>query len=958
MIVHPFGRLLSALLVVLVFSLTTSFAFAQSDRGVYEGQLRVVKFAESLPLRDIPIIEIRQLPDGWGGATIDPSGVEGKPVYGRQSNDEAMQSDGPPQNIPAPIISFDTLPNQLGFSPPDPVGDIGPLHYVTMSNVHFAVHDRTGGLVFGPAANNTLWTGFGGECETQNAGDPIVLYDQFADRWLLTQFTSNAEAGTGEFYNCVAVSQTGDPTGSWYLWQIANNGLFPDYPKYGIGEEAYYISTRDFSAGYDGVGAFAMNRAELIAGNANPTVISFFVDRSNPENVGDGLLPMDVDGDTWPADSTKHYYFGTMDDGGPYGAAQDAITVWEFDVDFATPANSSFTLTDTIPITPYDTIFPCAGRNCIPQPNTAVGLDHQGYRQRPLHRAAYRNFGTHESIVFNQSVEADPGISGIRWWEVRSPGSTPFVFQEGTYAPGNTDGIHRWFGSAAMDSSGNMALGYSAANESVFPSIWYSGRLASDALGTLPQGEGVIVDGLGSQTSTGSRWGDYTSMNIDPLDDCTFWYLNEWYPATSTTGWTLRVGAFKFDECGEPGFTLVVPGGTQASICQGDDAMYGFDLGSILEFDEPVTLSSTGEPAGTTAMFDPNPVPALPGSSDLTISNTGAAAPGDYTIEVTGTATGADDRTANVELSVFDVVPGEPVLMSPADAAIDVALSPTFEWSGMNAEEYTIELATDMAFGNVIWTETTSDTSITLPFFLGSGETYYWSVTPANACGMGSAAAIWSFTTVSLPGDCDVGEVLTIAQSFDFEDGAQGWTSGSNLGPDTWTLSGDNPNTGDQHWHVDDVDEPSDTFLTSPALSIPTGLSNLTFRFFNAQQFEAPPGPAECWDGGILEVSTDGGGNFTQILTGDLLTDPYDGILRTGGSNPLEALNAWCDQSQPYTDSRVDISGLAGEANVVFRLRVGTDVSAGAPGWDIDDVAIAGCSAFLEFDDGFEDEDM
>jgi hypothetical protein len=869
-----------------------------------------------------------------------------------------MQSNGPPQNIPAPSIAFDTLPNQLGFTPPDPVGDIGPLHYVTMSNVHFAVHDRTGMLVFGPAANNTLWSGFGGQCESQNAGDPIILYDQFADRWLLTQFTSSAEPGTGEYYNCVALSQTNDPTGPWFLWQVANNGLFPDYPKWGIGEEAYYLSTRDFNGGFEGVGAYAIDRAAMIAGNPNPTTISFFVDRTNPENVGDGLLPMDVDGDTWPADSTRHYYFGSMDDGGPYGAAQDAITVWEFIVDFATPANSSFTLTNTIPMSPYDTFLSiCSGRNCIPQPDTGAALDHQGYRQRPLHRAAYRNFGTHESIVTNQSVEADPGISGIRWWEIRSPGSSPVIFQEGTFAPGNTDGIHRWFGSAAMDSSGNIALGYSAGNETTYPSIWYSGRLVSDALGTMPQGEGVIVDGLGSQTSTGSRWGDYTSMNIDPLDDCTFWYLNEWYPATSTSGWTLRVGAFKFDECGEPGFTLVVPGPTTASICQGDEAMYGFDIGSIEEFDMPVSLSSTGEPAGTTATFDPNPVTPLPGTSTLTISNTGAATPGDYNIEVTGMAAGADDRMANVGLSVFDAVPPTPTLMSPIHEATGVALNPTFEWSGTNSEEYLIYLGTDPDINDVIWTETTSDTSITLPFFLDSNTTYYWNVFPANACGFGVGAAVFSFTTLSLPGDCSAGEVLTVAHSFDFEDGAQGWTSGSNLGPNTWALSGANPNTGVQHWHTDDVDEPSDTFLTSPAMAIPGNLSNLTFRFFNFQNFEVPP-PPDCWDGGMLEVSTDGGANFVEVVDADLLTDPYDGPLRNDSSNPLGNRDAWCGAPQPYTDSRVDISGLAGEANVVFRFRVGTDVAAGAPGWDIDDIAVAGCNAILEFEQGFEDPDI
>ncbi|MDX1556304.1 MAG: hypothetical protein R3212_09780, partial [Xanthomonadales bacterium] len=651
----------------------------------------------------------------------------------------------------------------------------------------------------------------------------------------------------------------------------------------------------------------------------------------------------------------RHYYIGSMDDGGPYGAAQDALTIWEFIVDFDTPANSSFTLVATVPMAAYDTIYPCAGgRNCIAQPGTANRVDHQGYRQRPLHRAAYRNFGTHESIVTNQSVEADPNVSGIRWWEIRSPGASATIHQEGTYAPGNTDGIDRWFGSIAQDSAGNMALGYSASNATtVFPSVWYSGRLATDALGTMPQGEGVIVDGTGSQTGS-QRWGDYTSMNIDPTDDCTFWYVNEYVPVTSGAGWRLRVGAFRFDECGDPGFTLSVSSATQVAICQADDATYDLNIGSIADFDMPVTLSATGNPGASTATFVPNPVTPLPGMSTLTISNTGAVPAGEYDIEITGMATGADNRTADVSMQVFDAIPGTPTLTAPADDAIDVPLNPTFTWTDTGAPEYVIEVATDNAFSSIVFTETTSGTESTPAAPLASTTTYYWRVRGQNACGPSADSETFSFTTISLPGDCPVGQVETEVHSFDFESGGQGWVSGTNQGPDTWTLSMANPNGGVQHWHVDDVSSVSDTFLTSPALAIPNGLNNLTFRFFNAQAIEPPPTPTECWDGAILEVSTDGGTNFTQVPDADLLTDPYDGVIRTTASNPLGGQQAWCDTSQPYTDARVDITGLAGENDVVFRFRIGTDVSAGAPGWDIDDVKVVGCSTVLDWEDGFE----
>ena len=251
---------------------------------------------------------------------------------------------------------------------------------------------------------------------------------------------------------------------------------------------------------------------------------------------------------------SPNYFVGSQDNNGPYGATSDALNLYKFHADFSIPANSTFTLANTIPVAPFNSILALCGgtRACIPQPGTTTKIDHQGYRQRPLFRLAYRNFGDHESLVTNQSVSAGSGpngeVSGIRWWEIRNPNGSPTIFQQGTYAPGITDGIHRWMGSTAMDGQGNMALGYSASNGSnpaVFPSVSYTGRLAGDPLGTMPQGEANIITGTGSQTTTFSRWGDYTSLSIDPTDDLTFWHVNEWVPTTSSVGWVLRIGSFK-----------------------------------------------------------------------------------------------------------------------------------------------------------------------------------------------------------------------------------------------------------------------------------------------------------------------------------------------------------------------------------------------------------------------------
>jgi hypothetical protein len=184
--------------------------------------------------------------------------------------------------------------------------------------------------------------------------------------------------------------------------------------------------------------------------------------------------------------------------------------------------------------------------------NPAQYLDILSYRQRPTWRLAYRNFGKYESLVTNQSVEATSGVAGARWYEIRRAGGTYSIFQQGTYAPG--DGVHRWMGSIAQDKKGNMALGYSVVNGvDVFPGIRYTGRLAGDPLGMMTLGEGTIMNGTGVQTTTNSRWGDYTSMNIDPSDDCTFWYANEYYTlagqGTSTAGWQTRIGSFKLPGC-------------------------------------------------------------------------------------------------------------------------------------------------------------------------------------------------------------------------------------------------------------------------------------------------------------------------------------------------------------------------------------------------------------------------
>jgi len=525
-----------------------------------------VAFDVSPALRDLPraarplifdpnkIIEVRPEP-----------GPEGPRVHSRgYSGDGALQPFSPAPTIPAPLLTFEGLSNQDNFNlfgfrvnPPDSDGEVGPNHYVELINLVFAVYDKQGNRLIGPIKIGDLWTGFAIPDCTGASGDPVVLYDQLEDRWLLSQFTTAGPI----FYNCVAISQTGDPTGAYFRYAFSTGVNFPDYPKYGLWRNMYIITTREFGPTTEyGIGAYALERDKMLAGDPNARDVRFFLDSAVvPINlIGDGLLPPDIDGRRMPANGAPAPLVGTQDDGGPYGATSDALNIWELSVKWQADPTASIVLKTQLPVVSFDSIFPCSpgSRDCLPQPGIPVGdprdLDILSYRQRPTFRLSYRNFRTYESLVTNQSVEARPGVAGARWYEIRRTGGSYTVYQQGTYAP--NDGVHRWMGSIAQDKNGNMALGYSVVNGvDVFPGIRYTGRLNGDPLGQMTQGEGVIINGSGVQTTTNSRWGDYTDMTVDPTDDCTFWYVNEYYTLagqqSSPAGWQTRIGSFQLPGC-------------------------------------------------------------------------------------------------------------------------------------------------------------------------------------------------------------------------------------------------------------------------------------------------------------------------------------------------------------------------------------------------------------------------
>jgi len=560
-----------------------------------------VAFDVSPPLRSLPriarplsfppdtLLEVReQGPQGPKAHRVKPHSADG-----------ALQLFSPTTpTIPAPLLTFEGVSNLDNFNvfgfrvnPPDPNGEAGPNNYVEMINLVFAVYDKAGNLLVGPIDTGSLWAGFPIEDCTDPSGDPVVVYDQLEDRWLLSQFTTRGMNPDGTFnglpfYDCVAISQTGDPTGAYFRYAFitsvagSESTFFPDYPKYGVWKKSYLLTTRDFgSEGEYGISVYALEKNKMIDGNPNARAVHFFLDSDvvDLNLIGDGLLPADLDGTRQPKEDAPVPIVGTQDDNASYGATFDALNIWELSVKWKANPEASIVLQTQLPVASFDSIFPCGvvpsafpgqptGRDCLPQPGITDGgqyLDILSYRQRPTFRLAYRNFGTYESLVTNQSVEALPGVAGARWYEIRRTGGSYSLYQQGTYAP--NDGVHRWMGSIAQDKNGNMALGYSVVNgTTVFPGIRYTGRLSGDPLGQMTLGEGTIINGAGVQTTLNSRWGDYTDMTVDPTDDCTFWYVNEYYqvsgvplpsptpplpPPGTTAPWQTRVGSFKLPGC-------------------------------------------------------------------------------------------------------------------------------------------------------------------------------------------------------------------------------------------------------------------------------------------------------------------------------------------------------------------------------------------------------------------------
>lgn len=494
------------------------------------------------PLRDMPDV----VPTGRarGGRDFEP----GRPVPIGNTNPNVkdpleLQSRIGTLATIEPKASTNGVPVDPNYrvAPPDTTGDVGPSHYVQWVNLRYSVYNLTRNattseitgfsLASGfPKNGNAIFAGFSGACQNYNDGDPLVQYDQAADRWILTQFA----VSSSPFYQCVAVSTSGDPTGTYYRYAYSFGTDFNDFPKMGIWNDSYVITYNIFKRGrtFGGNRVCAYERSKMLLGENARSICA------TTSTSYHSLLPADVEGLNQPASSTVPLL----------SIGSSSLYYWKYAVNWGAGTATLSGPTTVSGVAAFSRA--CSGGACVPQPGTTNKLD--SLADRLNYRLSYRKFADgRESLLVNHAVAAN-GASGIRWYELRNAtnstvsAATPVVYQQGTFSP---DSDYRWMGSAAMDKTGGIAIGYNISNSSSLrPGIRYTGRGPGDTLGSMGT-EVNLLTGVGSQTGTLTRWGDYSMLSVDPVDGCTFVFTTEHIPENGSFNWTTHIGSFKLSTC-------------------------------------------------------------------------------------------------------------------------------------------------------------------------------------------------------------------------------------------------------------------------------------------------------------------------------------------------------------------------------------------------------------------------
>ena len=556
--------------------------------------------------------------------------------------DQAIQPTGGAAPAPGTTTNFPGLDfaNFGAGWPPDTNGDVGQSYYIQTVNTSIGIFSKAGGPPVAAFTFNAFFDGTGTPCDANNQGDPVVVYDPLGHHWIISDFAFSSSHGP--FYECFAVSKGEDPTatnGWWfYALQTDAGADFPDYPKLGVWPDGIYMTANMFGTRgrgtFSNVRIWALNRDELESGGPM-TVVSTDL----PLNVGGAtifsVLPSNVRG-TPPSSGSPNLLTEIWGSG--------AVRVWKAAVNWSTP---SLSLSGP-------TVVSVPGWTTAPATVPALGGSNlDTLQERLMMQNQYRNINGVESLWLTDTVAGpSSGQAAIRWYQLNVTGGTVSTtpVQASTYSP---DSSSQFMPSLAVDKNGNMAIGYSVSSSSMYPAIRYSAQLASSlpgSLNTLDQTETSLIEGAGSQT-TYSRWGDYSAMTVDPVDDCTFWYTNEYY-ATSGSDWQTRIGSFKLAGCDTtvtPDFSLSATPASQ-TVTQGSSTGYTVTVNPSGGFSGSVDLSVTSSlPTGVTAAFNPASTAT---SSTLTVTTSSNTTPGTYTLTITGTSgepRAHDDRVAHGE---------------------------------------------------------------------------------------------------------------------------------------------------------------------------------------------------------------------------------------------------------------------------------------------------------------------
>lgn len=736
-----------------------------------------------------PLIEVpRQFYGDMNAPTPAPANpviLGDDPLAARQRAFRAPEGGG--AGFGVPIRSIEGI--RTTASPNDPTGDIGPLQFVMAINAsggsQVAVYDKETGAQVGPNFTMASLVA-GGTCATSGAGDPIILFDELANRWVLTEFT-----GTGNLL-CVYLSSSADlsQTQTWTRYSF-NFPAFPDYPKYGVWPQAYFVGANE--GGTAGRRPFyAMDRARMLAGQ--PATVQRL---TIPNLAGFGFQmtqPADLFGSTPPPDGAPGIFMRHRDDeahnAGSNNPNGDFLEMFEFTVDWTTPANSAIAGPITFPIAEFSSnLNGLSAFQAFPQPN---GQRLDPLRETVMHRLVYRRLPGYEVLVGNLVTDLflGPGSTypddtgGIRWFELRRGVEPPpadvllrdgfedpsfglnwRLHQEGTYAPEDVPGVpadqaDRWMGGIGVDKDGNIGMAFNVVRQApaLAASLRFTGRLAGDPNGVMTQGEHVIAIGAGatgSGTAASQRWGDYNDMGVDPVDGCTYWFVGNYANSTlnPSNSRANRVVAFRHPACGGPNVVISAPV-TSATVCAQSGttvnaAPLAVNLSQVGGLSETMAISFPGTPAGVSASANPASLPPPAGATQVTLGANNTAAPGANTVTMQVVA-GAVTATRDFTLNVQTASPAAPSLTAPADGATSVATVPTFTWAAVaGAASYTIEASTSNTFGTTIFSQTVTGTSFTPAAALPISAQVFWRVRANNSCGNGAFSTVRSFTTAA-----------------------------------------------------------------------------------------------------------------------------------------------------------------------------------------------------------------